>query len=227
MSNSVPFLRSALFVAGAFFFSQSAYLQAEIKLPSVFSDHMVLQQGQQLPIWGWAEPDEAVTVSVAGQSKSTKADKNGSWQTRLNPLKASKTPVPFSVKGHNNLIEYNDVLVGEVWLCSGQSNMEWTVSRSLNPKEEIANGKHPLIRHIKIPHRPSEKPEKDVTPVGGGWQICSPETVANFTAVGYYFARHLKGELDVPIGLLGSNWGGTRIEPWTPPSGFKSVPALC
>ena len=226
MSNCAPFLRFTLFLAGAFFFCQSAYLQAEIKLPSVLSDHMVLQQGQQLPIWGWGEPEESVTVSIAGQTKSTKADKNGSWEIGLSPLKSSKNPVSFSVRGDTNLIEYKDVLVGEVWLCSGQSNMEWTVSRSLNPKEEIANGKHPLIRHIKIPHRPSDKPEKDVTPVGGGWQVCSPETVANFTAVGYYFARHLKGELDVPIGLLGSNWGGTRIEPWTPPSGFRSVPAL-
>ena len=224
MANIISPLPKILFAAIALVISQSI-CHADAKLPSVFGDHMVLQQGQQLPIWGWAEPGEAVTISVAGQSKSTKADKNGSWKIHLSPLKASKTPIRFAVKG-NNLIEYKDVLVGEVWLCSGQSNMEWTVSRSANPKEEIANGKHPLIRHIKIPHRPSDKPEQDVTPVGGGWQVCSPDTVANFTAVGYYFARHLKGELDVPIGLLGSNWGGTRIEPWTPPAGFKSVPTL-
>ncbi len=225
MSNSIPFLLRIVIITCAFALSP-ATLQAEIKLPSVFGDHMVLQQGQQLPVWGWAEPEESVTVSVAGQSKSTKANKDGSWEILLSPLKASKTPVEFSIKGNNNLIQYKDVLVGEVWLCSGQSNMEWRVSQSLNPKEEIANGKHPLIRHIKIPHRPSDKPENDVTPVGGGWQVCSTETVASFTAVGYYFARHLKQELNVPIGLLGSNWGGTRIEPWTPPSGFKSVPAL-
>ena len=225
MSNSIPFLLRIVIITCAFALSP-ATLQAEIKLPSVFGDHMVLQQGQQLPVWGWAEPEESVTVSVAGQSKSTKANKDGSWEIRISPLKVSKTPVEFSIKGNNNLIQYKDVLVGEVWLCSGQSNMEWRVSQSLNPKEEIANGKHPLIRHIKIPHRPSDKPENDVTPVGGGWQVCSTETVASFTAVGYYFARHLKQELNVPIGLLGSNWGGTRIEPWTPPSGFKSVPAL-
>ena len=225
MSNSIPFLFRIVIITCAFALSP-APLQAEIKLPSVFGDHMVLQKGQQLPVWGWAEPEESVTVSVASQSKSTKANKDGSWEILLSPLKASKTPVEFSIKGNNNLIQYKDVLVGEVWLCSGQSNMEWSVLQSLNPKEEIANGKHPLIRHIKIPHRPSDKPENDVTPVGGGWQVCSTETVASFTAVGYYFARHLKQELNVPIGLLGSNWGGTRIEPWTPPSGFKSVPAL-
>ena len=224
MVKSLSLLRNIVFAASTLAVSQMT-VQADVKLPSVFGNHMVLQQGQKLPVWGWAEPGETVTVFVAGQTKETKANKKGIWQVRLNPLKASKTPVPFSVKGKNT-IDYKDVLIGEVWLCSGQSNMEWTVSRSANPQEEIANGKHPLIRHIKIPHRPSGKQEKDVTPQRGGWEVASPNTVANFTAVGYYFARQLKGELDVPIGLLGANWGGTRIEPWTPPAGFKSVPAL-
>ena len=224
MAYSISYLRHFVFIAGAFALGQAA-VQAEVKLPSVFGDHMVLQQGQRLPVWGWADPGESVTVAVAGQTKKTKAGKDGAWQLRLKPLKASKLPVAFSVKGINT-IDFKDVLVGEVWLCSGQSNMEWRVSQSGNAKEEIANGNHPIIRHIKIPRRPSDKPEKDVTPVRGGWEVCSPETVANFTAVGYYFGRHLQGELDVPIGLLGCNWGGTRIEPWTPPTGFKSVPAL-
>ena len=224
MAYSISFLRRFIFAAGAFALGQAA-AQAEVKLPSVFDDHMVLQQGQKLPIWGWADPGESVTVSVAGQSKKTKAGKDGAWKVHLKPLKASKTPVAFSVKGSNS-IEFEDVLVGEVWLCSGQSNMEWRVSQSDNPKEEIAAGKHPLIRHIKIPHRPSATPEKDVTPERGGWEVCSPETVGSFTAVGYFFARHLQGVLGVPIGLLGCNWGGTRIEPWTTPSGFKSVPEL-
>ena len=224
MAYSISFLRRFIFVAGAFALGQAA-AQAEVKLPSVFDDHMVLQQGQKLPIWGWADPGESVTVSVAGQTKKTKAGKDGAWDVHLKPLKASKTPVDFSVKGSNS-IEFEDVLVGEVWLCSGQSNMEWRVSQSDNPKEEIAAAKHPLIRHIKIPHRPSATPEKDVTPERGGWEVCSPETVGSFTGVGYFFARNLLDELDVPIGLLGCNWGGTRIEPWTTPSGFKSVPAL-
>jgi len=224
MAYSISFLRCFVSVAGAFALGQTA-VRAEVKLPSVFGDHMVLQQSQRLPVWGWADPGESVTVAVAGQTKKTKAGKDGAWQLRLKPLKVSKLPVAFSVKG-SNTIDYKDVLVGEVWLCSGQSNMEWRVSQSGNAKEEVANGNHPMIRHIKIPRRPSDKPEKDVTPVRGGWEVCSPETVANFTAVGYYFGRHLQGELDVPIGLLGCNWGGTRIEPWTPPTGFKSVPAL-
>ena len=185
---------------------------------------MVLQQGQRLPVWGWAEPGESVTVSIAGQSHTTEADKNGAWNLRLKKnLKASKSPVAFTVKG-SNTIDFKDVLVGEVWLCSGQSNMEWSVRSSDNADKEIANAKHPLIRHIKIPHRPSDKEERDVTT--DGWLVCSPKTVGNFTAVGYFFARHLQGEIGVPIGLLGCNWGGTRIEPWTTPSGFKSVPEL-
>ena len=129
MANSVSFLRRIVFVAGAFALSQAA-VEADIKLPSVFGDHMVLQQGQRLPIWGTAEPGEAVTVSVAGQTKSTKANKKGAWQVRLGALKASKTPVPFSVKG-NNTIEYKDVLVGEVWLCSGQSNINFMIPKVL------------------------------------------------------------------------------------------------
>ncbi|MDE2658371.1 MAG: 9-O-acetylesterase, partial [Verrucomicrobiota bacterium] len=223
MAYSISYLRHFVFVAGAFALGQ-VVVQAEVKLPSVFGDHMVLQQGQRLPVWGWAEPGESVTVSIAGQSHTTEADKNGAWNLRLKKsLKASKLPVAFTVKG-SNTIDFKDVLVGEVWLCSGQSNMEWPVRSSDNADKEIANAKHPLIRHIKIPHRPSDKEERDVTT--DGWLVCSPKTVGNFTAVGYFFARHLQGELDVPIGLLGCNWGGTRIEPWTTRSGFRSVPAL-
>jgi len=223
MAYYISYLRHFVFVAGAFALGQAA-VQAEVKLPSVFGDHMVLQQGQRLPVWGWAEPGESVTVSIAGQSHTTEADKNGAWNLRLKKsLKASKLPVAFTVKG-SNTIDFKDVLVGEVWLCSGQSNMEWSVRSSDNADKEIANAKHSLIRHIKIPHRPSDKEERDVTT--DGWLVCSPKTVGNFTAVGYFFARHLQDELGVPIGLLGCNWGGTRIEPWTTPSGFKSVPEL-
>ena len=223
MAYSISFLRRFVFAASAFALGQVA-VQSEVKLPSVFSDHMVLQQGMRLSVWGWADSSEAVSVSIAGQTKKTKAAKDGAWKVQIKPLKASKAPVAFTVKGSSNSIDFQDVLVGEVWLCSGQSNMEWTVANSNNPNEEISNAKHPLIRHIKIPHRPSAKVESDVTT--DGWLVCSPKTVANFTAVGYFFARNLLDEIDVPIGLLGCNWGGTRIEPWTTPSGFKSVPAL-
>jgi len=199
------------------------FASAEVRLPSVIGSHMVLQRDEAVPIWGWAEAGEAVTVEFHGKKVSTKADKEGRWEVKLPASKANSKGAKLTIKGSNEIV-LEDVLVGEVWLCSGQSNMEWTVSRSSNAKEEIANGKHPLIRHIKVPHKLSLKPEKDVPT--SGWQVCAPNTVANFTAVGYYFGRHLMNELDVPVGLLGSNWGGTRIEPWTPAEGFKAVPAL-
>ena len=199
------------------------FVQAETKLPSILGSHMVLQQGEKCPIWGWDEAGTGVTVSFAGQTHTTKAGKDGRWQVSLNAMKVNAKGAALTIKG-SSTVKLEDVLVGEVWLCSGQSNMEWRVVQSANSKEEIANANHPLIRHIKIPHKLSPKPQDNVP--SSGWQPCTPKVVANFTAVGYYFGRHLHEKLNVPIGLIGSNWGGTRIEPWTPPVGFKSVPAL-
>ena len=198
--------------------------QADFKLPAIIGSHMVLQRGVECPIWGWADAGEKVSVSFAGQQHSTTANKAGKWSVKLKALKASAKGRVLTVKGKNTL-KLEDVVVGEVWLCSGQSNMEWSVTRSANPQEEIKNGNHPRIRHIKIGRQPSFEVQADALS-NTGWQQASSATVGNFTAVGYYFARHLMNELDVPIGLIGSNWGGTRIEPWTPPVGFQSVPAL-
>jgi len=214
---------SFLLRVGLAFFAVSSIGSAAVKLPSILGSHMVLQQGEPVPVWGWADPGEEVTVTFHDAKVSAKAGKDGKWQVHLPASKANPKGTDLVVKGSNE-IKLEDVLVGEVWLCSGQSNMEWTVSRSANAKEEIANGKHPLIRHVKVPRKLSLTPQDDVQT--GGWQVCSPSTVANFTAVGYYFARHLHKEIKVPIGLIGSNWGGTRIEPWTPAEGFKAVPAL-
>lgn len=197
--------------------------RADVKLPAVIGSHMVLQRAQPCPIWGWADPGEQVTVEFGSQKISVQAGADGSWRLNLRAMKANSKPQTMTVTGKNKIV-IEDVLVGEVWLCSGQSNMEWTVGSSDNAKEEIASANHPRIRHIKIPHRPSDKPESDVT--SDGWKLCSPETVKDFTAVGYFYGRTLMTELDVPIGLLGCNWGGTRIEPWTPPVGFQAVPAL-
>jgi sialate O-acetylesterase len=196
---------------------------AEVKLPSIIGSHMVLQQGEPVPIWGTAQPGEEVSVAFGSAKVSAKADADGKWQVNLPSMKANAKGTKMVVKGSNEIV-LEDVLVGEVWLCSGQSNMEWTVARSANAKEEIAAANYPLIRHIKVPHRPSAKPESDVNT--SGWQVATPATARHFTAVGYYFARELLGELKVPIGLIGSNWGGTRIEPWVAPEGFKAVPAL-
>ena len=201
----------------------TVFVQAETKLPSILGSHMVLQQGEKCPIWGWDDSDKVVTVEFAGQKHTAKVSDGGRWEVHLDPMKANAKGQTLTIRGSSKL-ELTDVLVGEVWLCSGQSNMEWRVVQSANSKEEIANANHPLIRHIKIPHKLSPKPQDNVS--SSGWQPCTPQVVANFTAVGYYFGRHLHKELNVPVGLIGSNWGGTRIEPWTPPVGFKSVPAL-
>jgi len=201
----------------------AAPAHADVTLPSVIGSHMVLQRGVECPIWGWADPNEAVTVEFAGRKQRTRAGDDGAWMVRLRPMKASSEPRTLTVRG-NNTVTLDDILVGEVWLCSGQSNMEWGVAQSDNAQQEIANANHPRIRHIKIPHRPSEKPEKNVP--SDGWKATTPQTVGGFTAVGYYFGRELTKELDVPVGLIGSNWGGTRIEPWMPPQGLLAVPAL-
>lgn len=201
-------------------------VSAEVKLPAVFSDHMVLQRDKAIPVWGWDAPGTEVSVTLGDAKASAKADDKGNWKVSLPAQKANANGQKLTVKGSSEKA-FSDVLVGEVWLCSGQSNMEWTVAASDNPQQEIANGKHPLIRHIKIPHRPSAKVETDVQTKG--WEVASPATVAQFTAVGYYFAVNLRKDKDfaeVPVGLIGSNWGGTRIEPWTTPEGFQAVPAL-
>ncbi len=197
-------------------------VQAEVKLPSILGSHMVLQRDAPITLWGWDDSGQKVTVSLGEDSASATANNDGLWMVELKALKAGG-PHQIKIQG-TTAITLEDVLIGEVWLCSGQSNMEWTVRQSLNPEEEARNGNHPQIRHIKFPHRPSAKPEDDIP--SDGWKLATPETVPNFTAVGYFFGRKLQSELDVPIGLIGSNWGGTRIEPWTPPVGFQSVPAL-
>jgi sialate O-acetylesterase len=214
-------VRGALLVAAGLAFSAPA--RADVKLPSILGSNMVLQREKPCPIWGWAAPGEDVTVRFAGQKHSATADAAGNWSVRLDPMKASKNPRSLTVDGKNT-VKLDNVLVGEVWLCSGQSNMEWTVALSDRAQEEIAAANEPLIRHIKIPHRPSTVPEKDVP--SDGWKVTTPQTVPEFTAVGYFFARSLVKEMGIPVGLIGSNWGGTRIEPWIPPVGFRSVPAL-
>ncbi len=195
---------------------------AEVRLPGFYGNHMVLQQGTPLRIWGWADKGESVTVAIAGNEKSTTANEEGRWQVELPALSASNKAHSLKVTG-TNTVELTDILIGEVWLCSGQSNMEWTVARSTNSKQEIADANYPRIRHMKVAHRPSTVPLDDVD---SEWQICSPDTVANFTACGYFMARKLQKELDVPIGLVNSSWGGTRVEPWTPINGFKNVDAV-
>ena len=194
--------------------------EAEVRLPKIFGSHMVLQRDAKLPVWGWADPGEAVEVTLGGQTAKATANDDGQWKVSL-PAQKAGGPHKLTVKGSGDkAIELTDILVGEVWLCSGQSNMEWSVSNSDNPKEEIAAANYPNIRLFKAPRRPSATPIDDIE---AQWQPCSSKTIPGFTAVGYFFGRHLYKELDIPIGLIESAWGGTRIEPWTPVVGFEAV----
>ena len=184
--------------------------QADVKLPAIFSSNMVLQQKVSAPVWGWADSGEKITVSINGQTKTTTADKDGNWKIGLDPLKAGG-PFKLSVKGNNSL-ELENVLVGEVWVCSGQSNMGWTLRATNNGEEAIKNSKNPKIRLITVPRKSMEEPQKDFE---GSWVEASPETTPNFTAVGYYFGRELNSELNIPIGLINTSYGGTPSEAWT------------
>ena len=195
---------------------------ADVRLPGFYGDHMVLQRQMPLRFHGWADAGEEVTVTFNGQEVMNVTNESGVWQVELAAMEANAEPQTLTVSGKNT-VTLNDVLVGEVWLCSGQSNMEWRVLSSSNADDEIAAANFPLIRHVKFARRASPVPLDDIS---SEWQVCSPETAGNFTAAGYFMARKLFQELDVPIGLVNSSWGGTRVEPWAPPTGFKQVPAL-
>jgi sialate O-acetylesterase len=185
--------------------------ESALKLPRIFGDHMVIQRDQPIPVWGWANPGESVTVSFAGRSASSKADDKGAWKVTLPAVKADGKAHTLTVSASSK-IQLTDVLIGEVWLGSGQSNMEWSLLRSAAPKETIAAANHPTIRLFHIPKVQSKTPNTDVN---AEWKVCSPKTVPNFSAVLYHFGVRLQKELDVPIGLINSSWGGSRIEPWT------------
>ncbi|MHC4169424.1 MAG: sialate O-acetylesterase [Planctomycetota bacterium] len=183
---------------------------ADVTLPAVFSDHMVLQHGRPLPVWGRAEAGEKVTVSIAGRSASGRAASDGRWEVRLEPL-APGGPHALTVRGANSLT-ISDVLIGDVWLCSGQSNMQMAVRSAMNSEQEQAAANHPHIRHFKTASLAIPEPQDRCE---GSWAVCSPETVGAFTATGYFFGRELHKQLDIPIGLINSSWGGTAVEAWT------------
>lgn len=184
-------------------------LQADVKLPAIFSDHMVLQRDIDCKVWGWAEPGENVTVSILDQTHTATADKDGNWSLHLKPLKAGG-PHELKIKG-NNEITYADVLVGEVWVCSGQSNMGFTVSGSVDGDIEALAANFPKIRLISVPQVGTQEPQKDFQ---GQWEACTPDSVKSFSAVGYYFGRQLYETLGVPIGLIDDAWGGSAAEAW-------------
>ena len=183
---------------------------ADVTLPCVFSDHMVLQRDKPVAVWGWAEKGEKITVTVAGKTASAKTGADGRWELSIGPLPAGG-PHKMVVKGANT-ITIDDVLVGEVWLCSGQSNMAMTVSRAADFEKEKQAATWPKIRMLTVVRQSIEKPASKCE---GDWKICEPETVGGFSATAYFFGRTLHEELGVPVGLITSAWGGTAVEAWT------------
>ena len=204
---------------------------ADVSLPKVITSNMVLQRDVPITIWGWADAGEKVIVDLGGQSANATTDAQGAWSVKL-PKRGLGKPLTLTVKG-NNEIKLKNILMGDVWLCSGQSNMEWGIAGTDHPDEAIAAADHPTLRLFSVLKVPSKKPLKDIGK-GDGWEACSPESIVKmgphkkgFSAVAYYFGTHLQqGLKDVPIGLLASSWGGSRIEPWTTDEGWQSVPAL-
>jgi sialate O-acetylesterase len=204
-------LLSALFLLSAY------HCFADPRLPNFFTDHMVLQRSQAIPVWGWASPNETITVTLDKQVKKIKTPKSGKWMVKFDPMEAGG-PYTLTVKG-NTTITLQDVLIGEVWICSGQSNMEWELSSSMNAAKEMSQADYPQIRHFKVAHAISNKPLDNVA--AAQWKICNPQNTGDFTAVGYFFARDLYQKLHVPIGLLNTSWGGTHSETWTSKEAFQ------
>ena len=196
--------------------------RGDVKLPAIIGSNMVLQADMPLPIWGWASPGEEVTVTLGTAKVSTKAGPEGKWQLKLPPQKASDKPIEVTVAGKNTLLLKN-VLIGEVWGGSGQSNMQWSVDRSTNKDEELKSAKYPLIRLFLVPNRLSAHPLEDVD---AHWVECTPETVPGFSAVLYFFGREIHKVEKVPVGLINVSWGGSRIESWITHDGYASHPEL-
>ncbi|HTL30387.1 MAG TPA: sialate O-acetylesterase, partial [Tepidisphaeraceae bacterium] len=201
--------------------SITLFVQAKVKLPAIIADHMVVQRGQKIPIWGWADAGEKVTVKTAGQEQSATADEQGNWRVTFNPIDAVGA-IEISVQG-KNAIKVSDVLVGDVWVCSGQSNMEMRTRAAMNGDQEVASANDSRIRLFHVQGAAFEKPQKDVK---GKWELCTPDSVATFSAVGYFFGRDLRKKLNVPIGLIESDWGGTPAESWTDHKTLTSDPAF-
>nr|WP_288810347.1 sialate O-acetylesterase [uncultured Sphingobacterium sp.] len=203
------------------FLFQTFLLKAELRLPAIFGDNMILQRDSPTKLWGWSEKNETIHVYFMQQDIKTKADKNGQWHITLAPTPHGG-PYSMEIKGRKEQILLKNILVGEVWLASGQSNMEWIVRNSNNAASEISHANYPNIRAFNVEKNISDIPKQDLN---GKWEICSPATVGDFSAVGYFFALKLYQELGIPVGIINSSWGGTGVETWTSGSSFNKLPA--
>ena len=215
-----------LFLAGASF----GPAHADVRLPAIFGDHMVLQQNIRIPVWGWADPGEAVAVTLGDDTAKTTADGGGHWRVDLLPVKDTAKPVTLTVQGKNSLT-FTDVLIGDVWVCSGQSNMEFDLAGNLgsyhgfggasNADKAVPAANDPQMRLFIVRKKIALQPESDVV---GAWQVCTPDSAAVFSAVGYFFGQELRHSLNRPIGLIGTYWGGMPAQAFTSLSGLQKDP---
>ena len=216
------YFRKSLLVFSFIIFSMAAY--STIRLPSVVSSHMVLQQQSQSRIWGWADPAEKIYITTSWNNKtdSVTASRDAHWEILL-PTPAAGGPYTITLKGWNTIV-LEDILIGEVWVCSGQSNMEWSSYNNLTQmNEELPNSANSNIRLFHIPKTTSALPQDDCA---GEWKVCSPEALKGFSAVGYFFGKNLQQHLNVPVGLINASWGGTPAEVWTPSEVVNGQPLL-
>jgi sialate O-acetylesterase len=214
----------ALFFVVALFGLQGQFVQAAIKLPNVIGSHMVLQRNQPVPVWGWSAPGEKVFVRFAGINRETEADENGRWRVTLPKLAAISQPQSMFIEGASgSQIQLTDILVGEVWFCTGPSNIFWQVKKCDNAEQEIRRADFPRIRFFTVEKKKADKPQKDCV---GHWFGCSSDTVGDVSGIGYFFSRRIHQDLDVPVGVLQSFWGGSRIEAWTSQEALEAEPVV-
>ena len=208
--------RMALHQHAVFFlfaiFALASVAAGDVKTPAIFGSNMVLQRDHANPVWGWADKGEKVSVSIAEQTHNTQADKDGNWRITLKSLDATDKPLTLTIKGKNEL-KYENVLVGEVWLCSGQSNMGWPLNNADDSDLEIMTANYPNLRLISIPQVGTQEPQHDFN---GKWEATTPEVASQFSAVGYLFGRRLHQTLGIPVGLIDNAWGGSACEAWIP-----------
>ena len=194
---------------------------AEVQVPSLIGDNMVLQQSQKVRIWGSAAANEKVTVSFLNEKRGVIADSGGHWQVIIGPFKAGG-PFVLTITGSNTLT-FKNVLVGEVWICSGQSNMEWPLINAKDGADAVAQANYPEIRLFTVQKNTSPTPLDNVS---GKWVVTTPEQVRQFSAVGYFFGRELFQQLKIPVGLIHTSWGGTPAEAWTSSEALAATPQL-
>ncbi|HJZ41078.1 MAG TPA: sialate O-acetylesterase [Bacteroidales bacterium] len=210
MNNQKPAVFKTAWMVTLLLFACNAAMHASITLPYILSDNMVLQHDIPVNIWGWAQPGEKVTVLINGQKIAVKTSASGEWKAVLKPIPAGG-PYEMTIKGKNTIVLKN-ILAGDVWICGGQSNMEWPLSRSRNWSSDKNNTRHENIRLFYVPKDMSMKPLQNTKEAS--WEMCDEKSASSFSAIGYYFGKNLNEQLNIPIGLINSNWGGTDIETW-------------